>query len=114
MVSEHFLRFSSWFYFQSSILTQFLRLFTSLYIDCSSARSILVKIENKGGKMKNLSDTPDDGGFVARSTRNSMIAEDPEVARAQQQLNRRFETSEVRGSMLKNTDSFDNQLVLYS
>jgi len=68
----------------------------------------------KGGKMKNLNVTPDDGGSVARSTRNSMIAEDPEVARAQQQLNRRFEDSEVRGSMLKNTDSFDNPLVLHS
>jgi len=68
----------------------------------------------KGGKMKNLNVTPDDGGSVARSTRNSMIAEDLEVARAQQQLNRRFEASEVRGSMLKNTDSFDNPLVLHS
>lgn len=64
--------------------------------------------------MKNLNVTPDDGGSVARSTRNSMIAEDLEVARAQQQLNRRFEASEVRGSMLKNTDSFDNPLVLHS
>ena len=38
--------------------------------------------------MMNLNVTPDDGGSVARSTRNSMIVEDPEVARAQQQLNR--------------------------
>ncbi|CAE5960218.1 unnamed protein product [Arabidopsis arenosa] len=93
------------------ILLQFLRFFVSITLDCSSAHSILTKMVKKGGKLRNQSTTPDDGGSVVRSTRNSAILEDPKVAMPKQQLTQRFEASEGNGSMSKN---FDNPLTLHS
>ncbi|KAG7556653.1 Retrotransposon Copia-like N-terminal [Arabidopsis suecica] len=66
----------------------------------------------KGGKQRNQSVTPEDGGSVARSNRESMIVEDPKDAMMKQQLNSRFEASEGHGSM--NFNTIDNPFFLHS